>query len=147
MLKHVYPFLRIVFAFAIFASPALAADDSLKLAAFGQADFMAQVKTAIAKKDEGWLAEHAYFPMLWTKDAKVIRVKSRDQFADRFEKILTPELQAAVAGADPAKAFSNWQGTMLGNGGRNIWFRKMGDDFRIVTINDDSRVDPNAKPQ
>jgi hypothetical protein len=31
---------------------------------------------------------------------------------------------------------------MIGNGGRNIWIRKIGDDYRIVTINDDSRVNP-----
>ena len=145
MFRHVYPFLRIAILVSTIATPAIAAD-ATPLVAPGEAGFIAEVQSAVAKKDEAWLAEHTSFPMFWNKDAKAIKIKTRDQFADRFEKLLTPEFQSAIAGQDPAKTFSNWQGTMVGTGGRNVWIRKVGDDYRIVTINDDSRIDPNAKP-
>lgn len=145
MLKHVFPS---IFALAFSATAALAADPApTMLADPGEAAFVTGLQTAVAKKDEAWLAEHATFPMYWNKDAKAVRIKTRDQFDDRFEKLMTPELQAAVAAQKPGEEFRNWQGTMIGNGGRNIWFRKTGDDFRIITINDDARVSPDAKPQ
>ncbi|HVP83300.1 MAG TPA: hypothetical protein VMS78_01140 [Rhizomicrobium sp.] len=150
MFRHVYPFLRIAILVSAIATPAIAADATppaaMPLTAPGEAGFIAKVQSAVAKKDEAWLAGHTNFPMFWNKDAKAIKIKTRDQFAERFENLLTPEFQSAIAGQDPAKAFSNWQGTMIGTGGRNIWFRKLGEDYRIITINDDSRVDPNAKP-
>ena len=140
MFKHVFP---TIFALAFSATAALAADPAPAMPADpGEAAFVASLQTAIAKKDDAWLAEHANFPMFWNKDAKAVRIKTRDQFADRFEKLLTPELQAAIAAQKPNEEFRNWQGTMIGNGGRNIWIRKIGDDYRIVTINDDSRVIP-----
>lgn len=145
MLKHVFPS---IFALAFCATAALAADPApTMLADPGEAAFVTGLQTAIAKKDEAWLAEHATFPMYWNKDAKAVRIKTRDQFDSRFEKLMTPELQSAVAAQKPGEEFRNWQGTMIGNGGRNIWFRKTGEDFRIITINDDARVSPDAKPQ
>ncbi len=144
MIVHAYRCLRIAIVFSLFALPAAAAGETpaapMQLTAMSEQDFIAQLQSAVAKKDEAWLAEHTAFPMFWNKDAKQIRIKTRDQFADRFEKLLTPEFQSAISSQDPAKAFSNWQGTMIGTGGRNVWFRKVGETFRIVTINDDSRV-------
>jgi hypothetical protein len=145
MFKHVFPS---IFALAFCATAALAADPAPTMPAdAGEAAFVTELQTAIAKKDEAWLAEHATFPMYWNKDAKAVRIKTRGQFADRFEKLMTPDLQAAIAAQKPNEEFRNWQGTMVGNSGRNIWIRKTGDDFRIITINDDSRVSPAAKMQ
>jgi hypothetical protein len=146
MLKHVFPS---IFALAFSVTAALAADPAAPamLADPGEAAFVSGLQTAIAGKDEAWLAGHTNFPMYWNKDAKAVRIKTRDQFDDRFDKLMTPELQSAIAAQKQGEEFRNWQGTMIGNGGRNIWFRKIGDDYRIVTINDDSRVSPDAKPQ
>lgn len=143
MLKHVFPS---IVAFALTVTAAQAADPApTPLTDPGEAAFVSGLQTAIAKKDESWLAEHTTFPMYWNKDAKAVRLKTRDQFDNRFEKLLTPELQSAVAAQKPGEEFRNWQGTMIGNSGRNIWFRKVADDYRIITINDDSRVNPDAK--
>jgi hypothetical protein len=146
MSRHVFPS---ILAFALSLTPASAADTAPPAmpAAPGEAAFIADLQTAVAKKDETWLSGHVSFPMLWNKDAKTVHVKTPGQFDSRFEKMMTPELQSAVAAQKPAEAFRNWQGTMVGDGGRNIWFRQVGDTYRIVTINDDSRVPQTAKPE
>ena len=56
--------------------------------------------------------------------------------------MIGPELKVNLLKQEPDKYFKNYQGVMLGDGGRNIWFDDFGDEgagipprFEIITIN------------
>lgn len=48
-------------------------------------------------------------------------------------------MKSAILAQDPEDYLKNYQGLMVGSGGRNIWFRDFGEDnivqYEIVTIN------------
>jgi hypothetical protein len=149
MTKHIVSFKRFAIASLFLAiTPAIAADVApaapapSALADPGDTAFVATLKEAVAKKDTAWLIAHATFPLLWNKDAEARHVKSRGQFETRIDQIISPAVQAAVAAS--RDYLQNWQGIMVGDGGRNIWVRKIGAgtdmEYKIITINDDSRV-------
>src|SRR5262249_40181174 len=60
-----------------------------------------------------------------------------------YASVIGPELKANVLKQDPNDYFNNYQGVMIGDGCRNIWFDNFGDEaagtptrFEIITIND-----------
>jgi hypothetical protein len=55
--------------------------------------------------------------------------------------VIGDKLKVAVLAQDPYHVLDNWQGVMVGEGGRNIWFNDFGTDdthpkYEIITIND-----------
>ena len=70
-------------------------------------------------------------------------IHSKDWFLKHYASVIGPELKANVLKQDPNDYFNNYQGVMIGDGCRNIWFDNFGDEaagtptrFEIITIND-----------
>jgi hypothetical protein len=99
---------------------------------FNDAEFMQKVKNAIAESDKEWLANHIHYPLNTTLNGqKKIIVKNRQQLIDNFEQIFFPAYKEQIEKHSVSDLFSNWQGTMLGNG--EIWI----DENIIIAINND----------
>jgi hypothetical protein len=87
------------------------------------------------------LADHLHLPVSYFgKTSEIIRTKA--WFLKHYATIIGPALKANVLKQDPAAYFKNYQGVMVGDGGRNIWFEDFGDEgagvptrFEIITIN------------
>lgn len=127
--------LAIVALASLMAARAFAAEQTLP---WKQA-FVVQLQDAVRAGDAAWLADHLQLPVRYNAKRKEL-IRTRSVFRKRYAKIMSAELRAAVLAQDPANVFENWQGMMIGDGGRNIWVRETGDDaspnFEIVTIND-----------
>jgi hypothetical protein len=103
--------------------------------------FIAALQNAIRNDDKRWLAEHLHLPVSYFgKTTEVIRTKA--WFLKHYATIIGPELKANVLKQAPDAYFKNYQGVMVGNGGRNIWLEDFGDEgagiptrFEIITIN------------
>jgi hypothetical protein len=63
------------------------------------------------------------------------------QVLKHYATVIGPELKANVLKQNPDDDFKNYQGVMVGDGGRNIWLDNYGDEgagiptrFEIITI-------------
>ena len=103
--------------------------------------FIAELQTAIRNDDKDWLADHLHLPVNYFGKTKEV-IGSKDWFLKHYATVIGPELKANILRQDPEAYFKNYQGVMVGDGGRNIWLDYFGDEgagvparFEIITIN------------
>jgi len=100
--------------------------------------FVTQLQQAVRTNDKVWLAEHARYP-LKSFGSRQSSIRNKQSFIKSYASLIGTKLRAAVLAQDPANAFENWQGLMIGGGSYNIWIRNAGDGtnerYQIVTIN------------
>ena len=103
--------------------------------------FIAALQAAIRDDDKDWLANHLHLPVNYFGKTKQV-IGSKDWFLEHYTTVIGPELKANVLKQDPNSYFKNYQGVMVGDGGRNIWLDDFGDEgagapasFEIITIN------------
>ncbi|MGH6825738.1 hypothetical protein [Methyloceanibacter sp.] len=103
--------------------------------------FIAELQTAIRDNDKDWLADHLHLPVSYFGKRKQV-IGSKDWFVKHYATVIGPELRANILKQEPDKYFKNYQGVMVGDGGRNIWIDDFGDEgagvptrFEIITIN------------
>jgi hypothetical protein len=103
--------------------------------------FIIELQNAIRNDDKTWLADHLHLPVNYFSKTKQV-ISSKDWFLKHYATVIGPELKANVLKQDPEKYFKNYQGVMVGDGGRNIWLDDFGDEgagvparFEIITIN------------
>ncbi len=103
--------------------------------------FIVELQNALRNDDKDWLADHLHLPVnYFGKKTEIIRSKA--WFLENYAIVMSPELKANVLKQDPDDYFKNYQGVMVGDGGRNIWLEDFGDEgsgipvrFEIITIN------------
>jgi hypothetical protein len=102
------------------------------------AAFVAELQQAVRADDKSWLGGHLHLPVSYF-GKKTLHIKNKAWFIKHYATLMSPELKANVLATKPDEAFENWQGVMIGDGGRNIWVRDFGTDaeprYEIVTIN------------
>ena len=103
--------------------------------------FIVELQTAIRNDDKAWLADRLHLPVSYFGKTKQV-IRSKDWFVKNYGAVIGPELKVNLLKQEPDKYFKNYQGVMLGDGGRNIWFDDFGDEgagvpprFEIITIN------------
>jgi len=103
--------------------------------------FIAELQAAIRNDDKAWLADHLHLPVNYFGKTKQV-IDSKEWFLKHCTTVIGPELKANVLKQDPNSYFKNYQGVMVGDGGRNIWLDDFGDEgagvparFEIITIN------------
>ena len=97
---------------------------------FDDVEFMQKVKNAIAESNKEWLANYISYPLKTTLNGQEeIIVENRQQFIDNFEQIFFPAYKEQIEKHSVNNLFSNWQGTMLGNG--EIWIS----ENNVIAIN------------
>ena len=103
--------------------------------------FIAELQSAIRDDDKDWLADHLHLPVNYFGKTKRV-ISSKEWFLKYYATIIGPELKANVLKQDPNSYFKNYQGVIVGDGGRNIWPDDFGDEgvgvpasFEIITIN------------
>ena len=87
------------------------------------------------------MADRLHLPVNYFGKTKQV-IGSKDWFLKHYATVIGPELKANILRQDPEAYFKNYQGVMVGDGGRNIWLDYFGDEgagvparFEIITIN------------
>jgi hypothetical protein len=101
-------------------------------------NLVTELQAAVSADDKAWFVARLHYPVRYFgKQTHVI--KSKAWFLDHYQTIIGPELKASILAQDPQKYFQNYQGVMVGEGSRNIWFDDFGEGdgpkFKIITIN------------
>jgi hypothetical protein len=103
--------------------------------------FIIELQNAIHNDDKDWLANHLHLPVNYFGKTKQV-INSKDWFFKHYATVIGPELKANILKQDAETYFKNYQGVMVGDGGRNIWLDDFGDEgagvparFEIITIN------------
>jgi len=133
---------KIVIAFiglALFGTSAISAEDEAFQAP--ETVIILALQDAIRTGDKDWFVSHLHFPVRYFGKTKHI-IRSKEWFLSHYATIIGPELKANILAQDPEAYFKNYQGLMVGDGGRNIWFEEFGDpgadipsNYEIITIN------------
>jgi hypothetical protein len=101
-------------------------------------NLVTELQAAVRADDKDWFVAHMHYPVRYFGKHEQV-VKSKAWFLDHYTTIIGPELKASILAQDPQKYFQNYQGIMVGEGSRNIWFDDFGNDeapmFEIITIN------------
>jgi hypothetical protein len=95
------------------ASCAIAAE--VKPGAVTDADrkFLADVVSAVERKDVSWIVRHSNLPMATGNDRHVM---SESEYALRIREALTDGFCARFRSAANNEPFKNWRGVMIGRG-------------------------------
>ena len=103
--------------------------------------FVAELQVAIRNDDKAWLADRLHLPVNYFGKTKQV-ISSKDWLLKHYATVIGPELKANILKQNPETYFKNYQGVMVGDGGRNIWLDDFGDEgagiparFEIITIN------------
>jgi len=103
--------------------------------------FIIELQNAVRNDDKEWLADHLHLPVNYFGKTKQV-ISSKDWFFKHYATVIGPELKANILKQDAETYFKNYQGVMVGDGGRNIWLDDFGDEgagvpacFEIITIN------------
>lgn len=89
-------------------------------------EFLAQVLTALQKKDIRWIADHMNYPISIDPDGKKQIVDTSEEFIPIAKQRFTDDLCAKIANDAKEPLFKNWRGTMIGAG--ILWFSQYWDD-------------------
>jgi hypothetical protein len=106
-----------------------------------ETEIILALQAAVHADDRQWFAEHLHLPVrYYGKTFRMIR--SKEWFLKHYTTIIGPELKASILAQDPETYLKNYQGLMVGEGSRNVWFEQFGDpgvgvpsDYEIITIN------------
>ncbi len=120
------------------AGPAAAADPDFKSP---ETEIILAAQEAVRADDKAWFAAHLHLPVRYYR--KTFRmIRSKERFLKHYATILGPELKTSILAQDPETYLKNYQGLMVGEGSRNVWFEEFGDpgagipsDYEIITIN------------
>ncbi len=94
-----------------------------------ETEIIVALQAAIRADDKAWFVAHLHFPVRYFGKTKHV-IRSKEWFLSHYDTIIGPELKARILAQDPDKYFKNYQGLMVGDGGRNIWFKDFGDPGR-----------------
>jgi hypothetical protein len=101
-------------------------------------NLVTELQAALRADDKDWFAAHLHYPVRYFGKGNSV-IKSKAWFLAHYTTIIGPELKASILAQDPQKYFQNYQGVMVGEGSRNIWFDDFGQGdgskFEIITIN------------
>jgi hypothetical protein len=106
-----------------------------------ETEIILAMQAAVRADDKAWFAAHLHLPVrYYGKTFHMIRSKA--WFLKHYETVIGPELRANILAQDPENYLKNYQGLMVGEGSRNIWFQDFGDpgaeipsNYEIITIN------------
>jgi hypothetical protein len=121
--------------FVISTGPAAGLDSDFQIP---ETETILALQEAVRADDKAWFVSHLHFPVRYFgKTNRIIR--SKDWFLRHYATIVGPELKASILAQDPENYLKNYQGLMVGEGSRNIWFEDFGGDdgfkYEIITIN------------
>jgi hypothetical protein len=85
--------------------------------------FLAEVVSAIERKDVAWIVAHSSLPMvLVAEDGR--RVIGEEEYATLVRRALTDDFCARFQAEAKKEPFKNWRGVMIGDG--ILWFEQIG---------------------
>jgi hypothetical protein len=103
-----------------------------------ETEMILALQDAVRADDKAWFVSHLHFPVRYFgKTNRIIR--SKEWFLSHYATVIGPELKASILAQDTDDFLKNYQGLMVGEGSRNIWFGDFGGGeglkYEIITIN------------
>lgn len=103
--------------------------------AAGEVAFFNTLQSAVRRGDKRWVADHVSYPLRINTDKGAVYVENEALLFANYDRYFSPRIVRAVLDQRPDNLFSNWQGTMIGNG--ELWFGGDAKDggYKIFAIN------------
>ncbi|HVW76076.1 MAG TPA: hypothetical protein VHB45_00585 [Alloacidobacterium sp.] len=96
--------------------------------------FLADLQAAMRHDDRKKIADMVSFPVNVIYEGKRVRIRNRQTFLARYDRIFTAHLRKAILDQSAHCLFGNANGEMIGNG--EVWFSELGDgSVKIITLN------------
>lgn len=75
-----------------------------------------QLQQAVSEKDVATVASLVDYPFSTVRDGKPLKAANAEEFAREYDRIVTPDIAAAIAGQKYSRLMVNYKGVMFGNG-------------------------------
>ncbi len=109
---------------------------SLATADDGFANWWPHFLAAVAKNDVNSIVDHAKFPMPW-ENGPVREIKSREEFATRFDSYFTADMKRAVAREKPVRVPEGYMITWKARGNEySLYFHAVGKTFAVGALSE-----------
>jgi hypothetical protein len=82
--------------------------------------FLADIVSALQKKDSAWIASRMVYPLSVVVSNRTDIVRSKEEFAPILKRQLTDSVRSKITTSAREHPFKNWQGVMIGDG--ILWF-------------------------
>src|SRR5262245_28184975 len=89
--------------------------------------FLSELQNSLVDDNTEWLADNLHLPVNYFGKTKQV-INSKDWLFKHYATVIGPELKANILKQDAETYFKNYQGVMVGDGGRNIWLDDFGDE-------------------
>jgi cyclopropane fatty-acyl-phospholipid synthase-like methyltransferase len=94
------------------------------------------VRKSVANGDKETVAAHVLYPMLVNSGKVTVKIDTKEEFVQEYDRIMTAHVRQALAGQEADKLFVNAEGVMAGNG--EVWFGATSESpqrYGIITVN------------
>lgn len=103
-------------------------------------DYASEIYQYIINSDKQGVAAQIKFPIdVHINSESRTRIYNAEEFIKEYDNIINPEFKSIMERAFTRNMFTNYQGVMLGDGQKNIWFTFVKDDsgrmLKIIGIN------------
>jgi hypothetical protein len=106
----------------ICAVPGVAANAASREVNGADRKFLAEVVSAVHRKDAAWIVAHSCLPMASVTEGRR-QVLGNKEYAEMVRQALTADFCARFQADAEKKPFKNWRGVMIGGG--ILWFEEI----------------------
>lgn len=86
----------------------------------GRKEYLTVIMAAVERSDLAWIASEISYPILVTSDDRQVKIETAKDFLRIAQPRFTDELKGKLLAASKEPLFTNWQGSMIGDG--ILWF-------------------------
>jgi len=96
-------------------------------------DFLSKLQKAVKFNNKKEVANFISFPLHVNHKGKTVQIKSKKQFIEKYNKIMTEQVKKKLLAQKADKVFVNWKGIMVGDG--EVWITQQEDRIVVYAIN------------
>ncbi|MFC3747169.1 hypothetical protein [Paenibacillus sp. GCM10012306] len=95
--------------------------------------FLAKLQKAVSEDKSKEVAELMSYPLNLNKGGKTFPIYTKEEFVQKYERIMTANVRAKLLAQQPNQAFSNANGIMIGDG--ELWISKINNRVLVYAVN------------
>ncbi|MFF2907915.1 hypothetical protein [Paenibacillus sp. NPDC057934] len=95
--------------------------------------FLAKLQKAVSESKSKEVAELMSYPLNVNKSGKTFPIYTKEEFVQKYDRIMTANVRAKLLAQKPDQAFSNSNGIMIGDG--ELWISKINNRVVVYAVN------------
>ncbi|MFF2482320.1 hypothetical protein [Paenibacillus sp. NPDC058071] len=95
--------------------------------------YFSKLQQAVKDGDSKSVADLISYPLRVNKSGKSFMIHSKEQFVQKYNRIITTEVKEKLLAQKADNVFVNWKGIMVGDG--ELWIGKIDNKLGVIAVN------------